>query len=250
MATRSSKTSPRPASAAGRGGAPGTQPRRSPLSRERVLGAALALIDREGLAALSMRALGAELGVEAMSLYKHVGNKDDVLDGVVGLAVAEADWSVGGDGAWTARMEALSIQLRDVGLRHPDVFRVLLARPTSGQALLEPLEAMLTVLDEAGFDAAVAVSVFWTLLSYAIGAVLGEIDYEASGSVVPVEFFEEADSFPRTRAASAFLAGCSFEEEYLAGVRRILAGAEAERPKAKKAVAADKRRLAKSRRAD
>ncbi|HEX7171401.1 MAG TPA: TetR family transcriptional regulator, partial [Candidatus Limnocylindria bacterium] len=70
---------------------------REPLSRHRVLQAAMSLADREGLGALTMRRLGAELGVEAMSLYKHVSDKDDILDGIVDLVVAAIE--VPGDGA-------------------------------------------------------------------------------------------------------------------------------------------------------
>ena len=65
--------------------------RRTPLSRERVLRAAITLADRGGIEALTMRRLGQELGVEAMSLYKHVSNKDDVLDGIVDLVLGDID---------------------------------------------------------------------------------------------------------------------------------------------------------------
>src|ERR687891_239953 len=73
--------------------------RRAPLNRERVLRAAVELADREGIDALSMRRLGQELSVEAMSLYNHVANKDEVLNGMVDAVVGEVDLSIeGGDG--------------------------------------------------------------------------------------------------------------------------------------------------------
>lgn len=229
MASKKSKSRPRAAPL-----------RRGALSRERVLEAGLALADREGLGSLSMRALGAELGVEAMSLYKHVGSKDALLDGIVGLAIADGDWTTDTDEPWELRMESIARSLRDVGCRHPEVFPLVVARPGAGEALLEPLEAMLEVLAVGGFDAATSVSVFWSVLSYVFGAVLGEIEYERTGSFLPQELFEGASGFPRTMAAAELLGSCSFEEEYLAGVRRIVAGAAAEKPR--RAVAKKRRK--------
>ena len=81
-------------------------PRRTPLNRERVLRAAVALADESGLEALSMRRLGQELGVEAMSLYNHVANKDDLLGGMADLVVGEIDLTPGDEADWKAAMRA------------------------------------------------------------------------------------------------------------------------------------------------
>ena len=84
---------------------------REPLSRERVLGAAVLLADEDGLESLSMRKLGQRLGVEAMSLYNHVANKDDLLDGMVDLVVSEIDLPSGAvDWKEAMRRRAVSAQ--------------------------------------------------------------------------------------------------------------------------------------------
>src|SRR5450759_4882179 len=90
---------------------------RTPLSRERVLRAALALADVEGIGSLTMRRLGQELGVEAMSLYNHVANKGDLVDGLVDLVFAEIDLpSEGGD--WRTEMRWRAISVRNALARH------------------------------------------------------------------------------------------------------------------------------------
>jgi len=92
--------------------------RKSPLTRERVLRAALDLADRDGLDALSMRALGAAMGVQAMSLYNHVADKDAVLDGIVDLVVAEIAVPSASQ-PWRAAMHARAVSSHTVLLRHP-----------------------------------------------------------------------------------------------------------------------------------
>src|SRR5215212_7555686 len=92
-------------------------PVRRPLTRERVLRAAIKLADQGGIDALSMRKLGQELGVEAMSLYNHAANKDDILDGIVELVVSEFVMPTGDD--WRAALRASQIGTHDVLVRHP-----------------------------------------------------------------------------------------------------------------------------------
>ena len=91
---------------------------RAPLSRERVLGAAVALADRGGIGALSMRKLAQELGVEAMSLYHHVASKEAILDGIVDVVFGEIDLPTGEDG-WRAAMRQRAISAREALRRHP-----------------------------------------------------------------------------------------------------------------------------------
>ena len=90
----------------------------APLSRERVLRAAIALADAGGIEALTMRRLGQELGVEAMSLYKHVANKEDLLDGMVDVVFGEIELPDGGTD-WRTAMRARAISVRDGLTRHP-----------------------------------------------------------------------------------------------------------------------------------
>src|SRR5262249_44725801 len=91
---------------------------RSPLSRQRVLLAALALADRDGVGSLTMRKLAQELGVEAMSLYHHVANKDDILDGIVDVVFSEIELPSSESG-WRMAMRRRAISVREALRRHP-----------------------------------------------------------------------------------------------------------------------------------
>src|SRR3954465_14002727 len=108
---------------------------RARLSRERVLRAAVALADAGGLEALTMRRLGEELGVEAMSLYKHVANKDDLLDGMVDLVFAEIELP-SGDADWRTAMRARAVSARTALMRHPWATTLMQARTAPGPATL------------------------------------------------------------------------------------------------------------------
>jgi AcrR family transcriptional regulator len=123
---------------------------RTPLSKERVLRTAVELADREGIEALSMRKLGQELGVDAMALYRHVRNKDDMLDGIVEVIVAEIDRPPATDN-WKVALRAQSMAARRVMLRHPWARRVFEDRPKGGPAFLAYVEFVLATLRDGGF---------------------------------------------------------------------------------------------------
>src|SRR3954451_9012567 len=119
--------------------------RRTPLTRERVLQAAVALADRDGISGVSMRNLGQELGVEAMSLYTHVRGKDDLLDGMVDTVVGEiAVDTAGAD--WQTSLRRSILGARAVMLRHRWAARVIETRTTPGLATLRYMEAMTGVI--------------------------------------------------------------------------------------------------------
>ena len=102
---------------------------RQPLSKDRILNAAVLLADRKGVEALSMRALGRELGVKAMSLYKHVANKDDVLDGIVDIVVSQIDLPPQGT-EWRKAMGDRARSARKVFLQHPWIAALFESRLT------------------------------------------------------------------------------------------------------------------------
>jgi AcrR family transcriptional regulator len=213
--------------------APRAGARAAPLTRERILAAALTLTDRAGLGSLSMRTLGAALSVEAMSLYKHFASKDAIVEGLVAHALDEIDWSSDARSPWQNRVATQVRSLRELGLCHPDAFRILAAGPALGTASLRPLEGLLGALADGGFARAHAVSVMWTIVSYVLGAVTGELA-ERKRVKRPKRKQTVSDSFvsfPNVAAAAELLEGCDFEEELMAGLRRILAGADAERSK-------------------
>src|SRR4051794_13789659 len=104
-----------------------TAQERAPLSRERVLRAAVAVADAGGLVGLTIRSLADELGVKPMSVYHHVANKDEILDGIVDLVFAEIELPAG-DGDWRGEMEARAASARSALRRHPWAIGLLESR--------------------------------------------------------------------------------------------------------------------------
>ena len=124
---------------------------RIPLSKERVLRTAVDLADRGGSETVSMRKLGQELGVDAMSLYHHVQNKDEILDGIVDVVVAEIDVTTTGTD-WRVTMRQLVMAARVVMLRHPWAPRVIESRTDPGPATMRYMESVLAILRGGGFS--------------------------------------------------------------------------------------------------
>ena len=151
---------------------PATKPR-SPLSRERVLLAAVALADEHGIASLSMRRLGDVLGVEAMSLYNHVANKDELLDGMVDLVFGEIDLPVGG-ADWKTAMRERAQSARQALGRHPWAIVLMSTRTSPGPATLRHHDAVIGSLRAAGFSVALTAHAFSALDSYIYGFALQE----------------------------------------------------------------------------
>lgn len=126
-------------------------PRRAPLSRDRILRAAIRLADRHGLEALSMRKLATALKVEAMSLYNHVANKDELLDGMVDVVVGEITRPTRG-GDWKAAMRARATSALAVMTAHPWAPMLIVSRISVGPNMLGYIDATLGVLREAGLS--------------------------------------------------------------------------------------------------
>jgi AcrR family transcriptional regulator len=123
---------------------------RTPLSRERVLNAAVALADGGGIAALTMRKLAAELGVEAMSLYHHFSNKDEILDGILDVVAAEIELPDDGDWKQSTRTRAVSAQ--DALGRHVWAGALWVSRLNLGPARMRYMDAALATFRKAGFS--------------------------------------------------------------------------------------------------
>ena len=178
---------------------PSAEPR-SRVTRERVLRAAIDLADRGGVAALSMRKLGLELRVEAMSLYNHVANKSDILDGMIdlvfgeiGLPLREADWKTA--------MRQRAISAREVLARHPWAIGLMESRSTPGPATLRHHDAVIGCLREAGFSIALAAHAYSVLDSYIYGFALQQanLPFKTSEKVIEV-----AESISRQFPANAY----------------------------------------------
>jgi AcrR family transcriptional regulator len=123
---------------------------RAPLSRQRVLGAAVALADAGGVEALSMRKLAQQLGVVPMALYKHVANKDQLLDGMIDLVVGEIDPPLGATD-WKGAIRARVLSARNALLRHPWASRVLESRTNPTPLVMAYMDSMIGILRAGGF---------------------------------------------------------------------------------------------------
>ena len=124
---------------------------REPLSRERVLRAAVALADEGGVESLSMRRLARELGVVPMALYKHVANKDEMLDGMVDVVVGEIDPPAGGTD-WKPAVRRRVLSARRALLRHPWASRVLESRTNPTPTVLAYMDSMIGMFRAGGFS--------------------------------------------------------------------------------------------------
>ena len=151
---------------------PAAKPR-APLSRERVLRAAIALADDSGLQSLTMRKLGQALGVEAMSLYNHVASKVDLLDGMIDIVFSEIELPSREDG-WRAAMRQRAISVRRVLSRHRWAIGLMESRSSPGPATLRHHDAVIGCLRDAGFSIELAAHAFSVLDSYIYGFALQE----------------------------------------------------------------------------
>jgi len=161
----------------------GPEPR-TPLSRERVLGAAVLLADEGGLESLTMRELGLRLGVEAMSLYNHVANKDDLLDGMVDLVVSEIDLPADAVG-WKEAMRRRATSAQAVFSRHRWASGLIDSRESSGPARLRYLDWVVGTLRRAGFTLEMTVRAFSLLDSYIYGFGRQQLNMSAGGDIEP-----------------------------------------------------------------
>ena len=153
--------------------AAGARAPRIPLSRERVLRAAVALADESGLEALSMRKLGEAVGVEAMSLYGHVASKDDLLDGMIDVVFGEIDLPSGEDD-WKTAMRQRGISARRVLSRHRWAIGLMESRTSPGPATLRHHDAVIGCLRNAGFSVELVAHAYSALDSYIYGFALQE----------------------------------------------------------------------------
>lgn len=209
---------------------------RRPLSREVVLAAALDLVDREGLEALSMRKLGAELGVEAMSLYNHIPSKSALLDGLIERVVGELEPPDPGKD-WTEQAREMARSYRKMAMSHPHVVALIATRPFNTIAALDPLERALRLLRSAGFDQPSALHAFRTVVSFATGYTLAETE-GFFGEHVPTDADEvlqpkdlDQDRFPYLIELLPTIAACDHDEEFEFALDVIIQGLTAKIPR-------------------
>jgi AcrR family transcriptional regulator len=210
---------------------------RQPLTRERVLRAAVGLADREGIAALSMRKLGQELGVEAMSLYNHVANKEEILDGIVDLVVMEVDPPDAG-AHWKAALRTRILSARAMLVRHPWASAVIVSRVNITPTMMRYMETMGGILRRGGFSVDLMHHALHVLGSRILGFVQELYDDSAALAENPemaaVMLQQMADEFPTMTALATQIAhdgalvgaGCDTQFEFEFGLDLILDGFE------------------------
>ncbi len=175
-----------------------TEPR-LPLSRDRILHAALELADEGGIESLTMRKLGQALGFEAMSLYKHVANKDDVLDGILDLVLDESEPpSPAGD--WDTAIRTSAISVHEALRRHPWSCTLLMSPRHARPARVRYMDLLLGRLREAGFSADTTYSAYHVLDGYIFGFAL----WETSHTYTAEEAANLAAKFAQTITADAY----------------------------------------------
>ncbi len=218
----------------------GKEPRET-LNRERVLRAAVELADERGIEAVTMRELGRELGVEAASLYNHVAGKDDLLDGMVELAIAEID--VPGEGvAWKEAMRRRAVSAREVFARHRWAAAFHDSRDRTGPNSLSYVDGVLGVLIGAGFSPAAAANAFLVIDSYLYGFERRQSSLAVKEDTTAVEAAQEVvaavpeGAYPHALRVAAEFATTPFDQDaafdfglglILDGLERLLKDASA-----------------------
>lgn len=194
-----------------------------------MLSAALRLVDEHGLGSLSMRRLGKELGVEAMSLYNHIPSKSALLDGLIEYVIAEVEPA---DPAkeWTEQVREMARSYRALANRHPNIVSLIATRPFNTPMALEPLERALGLFRSAGFDAGGSLHAFRTVASFATGYTLAETE-GFFGEHTPAdteEVLRPADldraRFPNLIELLPTIASCDHDQEFEFALDVIIEG--------------------------
>jgi AcrR family transcriptional regulator len=210
-----------------------------PLSRERILEAAIDLADRDGIDSLSMRRLADALGVDPMSLYNHVRDKGDLLDGVADRVVAEIELPEAATGDWAATMRATILSARNAMLRHPWVAGVVASRVQPGPATMRYMDAVFGILLDGGFSIELSHHALHVLGSRVLGFTQDlwndSPETRADPETQAIMARQLAAAFPRlgelAMAASheGGLGGCDDDIEFAFGLDLILDGLERRR---------------------
>jgi len=209
-----------------------TPPRRTPLSRERVLRAAIALADERGADELTMRKLAQDLGVEAMSLYNHVASKDDLLDGMVDIVFSEIEPPVAG-GDWKAELRKRAVSTRDALNRHRWAIGEMEGRGSHGPSNLRLHDAVLGCLRGAGFSVEMTVHAYSVQDAYIYGFALQQSDmtpespedFAAVAQQQLVDYADALSDYPHlveVVGGHVAASGYDYEAEFLFGLDVIL----------------------------
>ena len=207
--------------------------RHATLTRERVLAAAVALADREGIEAVSMRKLGQEVGLEAMSLYTHVHSKDDLLGGMVEAVVGEISVTPAGLD-WKAGLRRTILGARAVTLRHPWAPRIIETRPAPGPETLRYLDGVMAILRGGGLSVELTHHALHVMGSRLLGFTQDLFDdsREPDPAVTAAFAAQIAGTYPHVAEMAVAvshdggLGGCDDDVEFEVGLDLIIDGLE------------------------
>lgn len=212
-----------------------------PLTLERILAAALEIVDRDGIDSLSMRRLGQALGRDPMSLYRYTPDKGAVLDGLVECVLGELP-VCGTSEAWADELRRLAQAFRQMALTHPNMVPLLVTRPLSTPLALRPLgtvrplEDFLELFIRAGFSGIAALHAYRLFFGFLYGHVLNEVQELVDNPDETDDLLRlglhrlSIKEFPRLRALASELAGYDGALELEQGVDMIIAGLRVDRP--------------------
>lgn len=208
------------------------------LSRQRIMRAALEIVDAEGLEMLSMRRLGQAVGREAMALYRYTPNRNAILDGVLALAMSELQ--VQPHERWQDQLMAGAHDFRAMILRHPNILPLLASRPLATSlghrppGLLHPVEGLLTLFRAVGFGPAAAVQTYRLYTGLLLGQVVNELQLYAEDTSEPDALVRTGldqwsdDDFPLLREHAALLSGFDGAVELDRAMTILIDGLESE----------------------
>jgi AcrR family transcriptional regulator len=198
------------------------------LDRRAILQAALRLVDADGLGALSMRRLGAELGVEAMSLYYYIPSKAALTQGLAEIALGELRLPPQGlsPDDWPTALRDAARSFRSLGFAHPNVFPLLAQIGLDNPAAYPPTEAVLALLRSAGFDEQLAFTAFSTIKSYVVGHVLWILGdaLVGKGQAIRIDDPRFATRYPQLEAYLPYIGDCDEEVEFERALDVLIAG--------------------------
>lgn len=201
--------------------------RRTPLSRDRVLRAALKLVDRDGVDALTMRRLGRELGVEAMSLYSYVDSKEDLIEGVVEQVYREMPIIGPEPGPWQDRVRHHAATYRQILRKHPNVVALVSRRPLNVEGTAAFVDSALGLLQSIGLDRRLADRVLGVIAAFTLGQVAEQVgDEQRPGSSAQTRMTpDDQRRFPYLAAMSE-MEPADYEQEFELGMDFIILGIE------------------------
>ncbi|WP_327091202.1 TetR/AcrR family transcriptional regulator C-terminal domain-containing protein [Nonomuraea sp. NBC_01738] len=206
-----------------------------PLSRKRIVAAAIELIEREGADAVSMRRIAAELGVGVMSLYNHVPNKDALLSGVAESVLSEIEFTDDPAAHWTDRVRIQARAFRQIAHHYPRSTMLVVSRQLHSNAGLLPVERALATLRSAGFDGPEAVKMLRMFIAFIVGTLLREVGVTPSFAPMPATLRADQvdpELFPTVAELAPMLDRCDPDEEFDFGVELLVQAISVHRERA------------------